>query len=355
MADLLADVRRPSFRYSTVSDAGVRLWDIPRVSARDGRIELSQQAEIRASGELMRAVADGAESHRIKIEYILDAGRSTEQSWPVGVFLSASPETTYGATVASSGVDIYDGTLALRDAIERPLILSTGTLVTVEIERQLTLAGVPSNMIAITASSKTLRSSMAFKAGTKRLTIINQLLDAIDYFSIYCDGDGLYRCEPYLSPLQRGVAWKFRDGENAIFEHPFEVVDDTYSVPNKVIGISRTDGQEPPLVAVQAIQDTSSPFHFNNVGRWRTEVMADVEVTTQADLQKKVDRRILEAGTVARVLTIRHAWVPIGINSVVEFSSDGIEGRFVVFSQSIPLDPRQLVTTKAREVTKWMD
>ena len=69
------------------------------------------------------------------------------------------------------------------------------------------------------------------------------------------------------------------------------------------------------------------------------------------DLQKKVDRRLLEASKVARKVTLRHGWVPITINSVVQLDFAGVEGRFVVTNQSIPLDPKGLVSSTLREVT----
>ena len=80
--------------------------------------------------------------------------------------------------------------------------------------------------------------------------------------------------------------------------------------------------------------------------------MPDLEVTSQAGLQAKVDRRLLEASTVLRKVTIRHGWVPITINSVVTLDIRGVAGRFVVINQNIPLNPRDLVSTTLKEVAQ---
>ena len=349
MQSSLTGFRRPTFRFTSVNAGGTPLGVLPSVWRDEGGLDLSQQATIRGSGDLSRAVADGAISDRIKVEYVLDQDTPHEKAWPLGVYYSASPVTAYNSMVASSSVEIYDGLLVLHeDAIPTPLHLPVGTNPVAEVLYQLTLVGA--NRYAVVQTTKTLKAAMTFKAGTTRLQIINQLLAAADYWAIWCDGDGVYQIQPYVEPAQRPIEWRFLPGRDSIFSADVEVEDDIYAVPNRVIGLSRTTGEEPPLTATATITDTSSPYHFNNLGRWRTEVLEDVDVTEQADLQKKVNRRLLEASTVARKVTLRHGWVPITINSVVYLDAFGVTGRFVVINQAIPFDPKELVTSTLREV-----
>ena len=345
----LTGFRKPTFRYTSVTAGGARLGVLPRVRRDEGQLEFSQQATIRGSGDLSRAVADGAITPRIKVEYVLDEGTPQERAWSLGVYFSASPVTNYANKVASSTVEIYDGLLALHeDAISAALHLPAGTNVVSAVLDQLSEVGA--SRVAVVHSPKALKTATTFKVGTTRLQVVNELLDAIDYFAVWCDGEGVYQIQPYLEPQRRPIEWRFLPGADAIFVDDIEVEDDIYSVPNKVIGISRADGEEPPLTATATITDTSSPFHVNNLGRWRTEVMSDVDVTEQADLQKKVNRRLKEASSVSRKVTLRHGWVPITINSVVYLDVYGVTGRFVVTNQSIPFDPKQLVSSTLREV-----
>lgn len=351
MRSSLTGARRPTFRFTAITGGGASLGGLSRVRRDDGRIELSQQATIRGSGELSRAVADGAISERIKIEYVLDQGTADEQAWGLGVFYSASPVTDYGAGTETSTVEIYDGLLILHeDALAEPLHCPAGADPIAEVLLQLMAVGVSRATVAPT--TKTLREAITFKAGTTRLQVVNALLDAVDYFALWCDGEGVYRVQPYVPPQQRRVEWSFLPGDDSIILDDITVESDTYAVPNRVIGISRTSGEEPALVAEQIVRDPASPFHYDRLGRWRTEVMPDLEVTSQAGLQAKVDRRLLEASTVLRKVTIRHGWVPITINSVVTLDIHGVAGRFVVINQNIPLNPRDLVSTTLKEVAQ---
>lgn len=343
----LTGARKPTLRYTAVNSLGVTLGPIDSIK-RAGSLKLSQQAEIRASGSLDRAVINGAISNLIKIEYVLNEGEDDEHAWSWGVFLSASPRSTFG-TPNNSAVEVYDRTSILsEDALEAPLFLPVGTVITDEVRRQITLSG--GTNLAITQSTKALTTSLSFSPGDSRLKVVNTLLDAADYFAIWCDGQGAFRGEPYREPLERGIAWEFHDDEDSIVDPEWDLDDDTYAVPNKVIAISRTDGTDSPLVAWAAVTDTTSPYHFDNLGHWRADVLKDVEVTTLADLQKKADRRLREASKVSRTLTVDHAWVPLKINDVVHFDVNGITGHFVLINQSLPLDAQELVTSTFQEV-----
>lgn len=350
MSSSLTGPRWPSFRFTSVNANGVNLGRITEVERNEGRLELSQQATIRGSGELSRAIARGAIAERIKVEYVLDEGTADERAWSLGVYFSASPTSTYTSRGNASSVEVYDGLLALdEDALPEPLYCPVGMNPITEVLAQLAIVGA--NRAAVLPTSKTLRSALTFKVGTTRLQVVNALLDAIDYFAIWCDGDGVYRIQPYVEPLMRPVEWRFTDDpDTSIIGDEITVEADTYSVPNRVVGISRTNGEVAPLTAEKTITDTSSPYHHSKLGRWRTEVMQDVEVTDQEDLQKKVDRRLKEASSILRKITLRHGWVPITINSVVTLDALDITGRFTVINQSIPFDPKGLVTSTLREV-----
>ena len=372
MPSSLTGQRWPSFRYVETSPSGVELRVISDVIRDGGRVEFGQQDQIRGSGDLSRPLARAAVGvNSIRIKYVLDAGTPHERSWPVATMMTTSPESDYDSGLATSAVEMYDGTLILvQDAIEGTLFIPANTPVTDEVGMQLRHAGVPGSRIAITGSPKTLAADMSFPPGTTRLKIVNDLLDAIDYFAIFTDGNGVFRAEPYRDPRTRPVAWTFRDGEASVHAYPMRVDDDTYSIPNKVIAISRTDGKEAALVATATITDPTNEYHYDNLGRWRTEVLRDLEVAGQprpedreatqaeldewragvlAELDKRARRRLREAGSVARTVHLQHGWLPIGINDVVELDVAGIRGLFTVISQAIPLDPGKLVTTTLRE------
>lgn len=374
---ILMGERRPSLGVQRVNASGVPIGDtLSQVTRASGRLDWSQQATIRRSGDLTRALVDGAsDAPIIKLWYQLEDPDGSVERWPLGVYHSASPVTDYGSTSPMSRVELYDGLLfPHQDAIDRPLSVPKGANAVEVARQQLRACGIPAVLIAFTPSDKTLRSAITFDVGTTRLSVINTLLDAADYFGLHCDPNGVYTAKPYVRPKDRPIAHIFRADVNAIFSADVVVDDDTYSVPNKVIATTQLDGAEEMLYAVASINDESSPFHVSKLGRWRVDVLSNVQLALEAELaphgateaakdaarlarkreaqrqlQARADRRLADMGSIGRTITVKHAWVPLDINDAVWFDHAGVTGLFVVTNQSIPVDPLELVTTTLKE------
>lgn len=350
MLSSLRGERDASFRYALFTRQGALLGPLDGVMG--GRLEYSAQATIRSAGDLDTVYTRDLEDLWVSIEYVLDAGEAWEQSWPLGRFILATPVEQHNATELMIAAEAYDKMHLLNAArLRNTLVLPAGTVVTDAIRAQLEAVVSPAE-ISLTESAATLSQETVFEPGTTRLKVVNDLLSAIDYAAIYADTSGQFRAAKYRDPKDRGIAWEFHEGEFSIHTPVFEVERDTFNVPNVVVAIQRTDGEEAPLVASVSNTDPDSPFSIPRRGMEITELMEDVEATDLEVLTAKAQRRLNANLEVRRQLTITHAWVPIMPNDVIHFDSDSVTGYFSVVRTEVPLDPEGLSRTDLLEV--WL-
>lgn len=325
-----------------------------------GSIKRNVNTTIRSGGSLSwSGVAPPAWPRiRLRPRYTAELSDGSSVDWPMGVFIPAAPVINWNGTLASADVELFDKLLVLEeDAIDITFSLPAGTVVTDAIRSVIEDAGETHH--SIEDSPETLTSNISWKIGTKKLTIVNELLEAINYFSLWVDEMGTYRGTPYLPPRSRGLSWEFKDDHNGIYDPEFEYDLDTFGKPNKVVLVSQGSGDAEGLVAVSTNTDPDSPISYQargdgtmDGGRWVTRVETGVDATSQEVLQAKADRIIEEAKSLSGTLEIQHALIPLDLNNLVTFRREpaSIDTSGVVRSMEIPCTVGGLVTTVITEV-----
>src|SRR5690606_19344240 len=102
--------------------------------------------------------------------------------------------------------------------------------------------------VAVTDSDSTLTAALTWDAGTSKLTIINDALQAAGYWSLRGDGSGLCRVGPYTNPADRPVAFEFEHGAASVHFPDWSRAQDHTSVPNRFIAVGQGDEDDPPLI-----------------------------------------------------------------------------------------------------------
>ena len=318
-----------------------------------GSLKMDVAKEIRTGGSLNWTGAVKPDWLRMRVQPIYKATLidGTEVEWRRGVYIPAAPKVTWTGDKAVVTVELYDKLLVLsEDKVDHTYSLAAGTVVTTALRTLIESAGETKH--AIVDSTETLATSMVWPIGTTKLRIANDLLAAINYFSLWCDSAGFYRGEPYVIPQKRGAAWDFLDGQECIYEPDFEDDNDYFGVPNKVILISQGDGDTEGLVSVATNEDPDDELSFNNRERWVTVVETGVEATSQAILDELAQRRLESLSQVASTITLKHALVPLDLNNLVNFRRTPalLEFRAVVQEMTIPCVPGKLATAIIRKV-----
>lgn len=289
--DPMTSHRAEKWRFDLLNNQDALVSSLIGVTG--GTFEFNVNAAIRGGGSISyHGPAVNWNQHRIQPWYRVEsAGEVVE--WPLGVFLVATPSSKHTDAGIEAGLSLYDKTLILdQDKTPTSYTVSKGANVIAAVRTVLSQAGQART--AIEGSSQTLAKALVWPAGTSCLRIINDLLEAANYFSIWVDGEGVFRAEPYLPPADRGRAFAFEDNDKSIYSADFTNDFDTFEVPNRVVVIGQSEGDtEAPTATVT---DTSSgPFSFSARGRWITRVEEGVEATDAGTLTS-IARRFLSEG-----------------------------------------------------------
>lgn len=288
-------------------------------------------------------------SSRVKIWY-REASSSTV--WPMGVFLISVPRMDYDdeTDMLDCQVAIIDKLAVLdQDAVDGSFSLAAGVNVTRAVKDLILSAG--ESRMSVTDSDHTLSSGRVWEAGTTKLRVINDLLDSINYWALWADGDGFYRTSPYIEPKDRPVSFEFNYGDTSIHLPSWTKEQDWFEVPNKVVLVTHGDDEEPALIGTATNTDPSSPYSYpSRGGRWIVLTETGVEAVDQATITAMARRRLTEASSKVTNLDVTHAVANLWPNDRVRFSTPVYTGTATVSSYSVDLHPGSLVEATWREV-----
>lgn len=305
-----------------------------------GLLESSIHADIRSSASLRIRLTEEIDwlTHRVRISYILD-GVTT----PLLTGLAAvTDETTDAAAGVELQLDLYDKTSILaEDGYGQAYAVPAGAnLIDAAIA---VIASTGETTIAIPTSAATTATGIVWPADTSKLRIVNDLLTAAGYFTVWCDGLGWYRSEPYTPPAGRPLRFEFDTAATDPYLPTLARTYDPYKVPNRVRIVGKTDGAAEPLMAEATDERPENPFSQLNRGFWRTHVEIDVETT---DIAAWAARRLAELQQVYEAHEVTHPWMPATLNDAGRF-----RGRLAVIQkQRQRLAVGGLVTSALRTV-----
>ena len=348
-----------SWTWRLINRAGSYVGDLDGVEG--GSLNLNVFADTRGTGSLTwSGWLDEMPNWRdvlVQPVYTATLLDGSTVSWPMGVYLCTSPSTghSFGGLVTVE-VALYDQTLRLRRAkLTNTWGVPAGTNVVHQI-RALFAEYAPIVRHALEDSSETLRNSMVWEPGTPILRVMNDLADAAGMFALWADADGLVRTSPYVRPQDRPRVWVFTEGVESVHEENVTHDRDDFDVPNRVTGISRTDGEDEPALRFQLTLDEIDPAHplaFVRTGEWVDRFESEVEATSMEVLAQRVERWLREGISVTSTATLTHAPLPLALQERTAINSGGL---FIpsatVQSIDIPCAPGEDWTTTLRGVAE---
>ena len=154
----------------------------------------------------------------------------------LGTFLVSTPSSTFENISESLEVTCYSTLWLLKaDKTDKRYYISKGTNAVNEVRRILNdRFSRYSNMLV--DSDKTTSVDKEYEIGTPYIEIINDLLDCINYTSLYVDAEGTYIAKPYVLPKDREVEFTYNEDDvNNILETSCKSELDLFNVPNKFV------------------------------------------------------------------------------------------------------------------------
>lgn len=341
--------RQESYRGEILDQDDRLIRDLTEMTG--GSLEQNSNRKIRGGGSVDLTFHGDSEIDwglsRFKFYYSAEG-----QEWPLGVFLVEAPEDDHDddRDTVDVTVTLLDKLAVLdQDAVPSSYSLDKGALITEAVRGLIESAG--EDKIALTASGKTLPHGKVWDAGTSKLEIVNELLDMINYFALWVDGNGVYQAQPYVPPERRAIKHTFQSGEFALQSPGWSRKQDWFQVPNRVIMTSRSTQDEPAYVATAENLDPDSKFSYPRRGyRWITMVKDGVEVADQEELQAKASRQLRDSSTKVTNLSVDHAQIDLWPNDLVELVNPHYSGLATVTGYSFNLEHGSLVSATWREV-----
>lgn len=325
-----------------------------------GSLEFSIHTEVRSAGSITVDNPQSVDWHRVRLrvqyEFTDESGQRHVE--PQGVFLPTTPSVRHTATGTVADVDIYDKMVLLAtEAVASTWSVDRNTKVSTAVSAVLATLGEDDNMITPDPEDDvSVSSPMTWPPGTLKLRIINDILAAANFFSIWADGDGRWRLDRYVAPASRGVSWTHEAGQNAIFIDEFTHEEDGWAVPNVVIIVGRPpDDETAAPFAVARNDNPNDPYSTVGRGREITLTEEDQDATSETVLGQIAARRLLDVSSVLSTYEIQHAWIPQELNSVTRLivPKRGVNATCVVQKQAWSWDADgvpSLVSSTLREV-----
>ncbi len=278
----------------------------------DGEVNFKNLAQIKRGGRFLIK-----ESQEIPIDWLNDRiqpfimykipNSNTWLEWSQGIYLLSSPKRRSTGNSIIRDVEAYDLLQILSDEkIDERLLYPSGKKYTDAIKELIT--GCKIYNMHITNSDKELRSDKEFEIGTSKLSIINQLLEEINYTSLWTDHNGFFTAKPYILPSYRNKDYEYHDNEISIINGIEEEMD-TFNIPNKFIVISSNPDNE-PLVSIYTNDKASSPTSTVNNKRLIVDKRKVNDIADQESLDAYTKRIAEEASNIYGHVAFNTAIMP---------------------------------------------
>lgn len=267
----------------------------------------------------------------------------------LGVFVMTTPDTARGEDPISYNVIGFDLLHLLQDGPGDTYVIEAGVTYLAAVQSVLTASGAGATVqLDGTLQSTTIPAQMVWllnsQSASSWLRIINDLLGAIDYRSLWVDQDGNFRSSPYVTPSSRAIEWVFNTSNpstNLVGPKPV-LSSDVWGSRNwwKFIRKGMTTK---PTVANGGI------YIVENFADGRTSQAALgrvvkapaqwLEAVDGASLISQGDRIVRDNQAISRQFDITAGPLPIAQHyDVVEFTDAGESDKCQVTSWTIPLN-----------------
>jgi hypothetical protein len=269
----------------------------------------------------------------------------------LGVFLLSTPEQSEsddGTLIRE--VEAYDQTVILKNyKVSGKYLIAGGTLFTDALKTILNAAGI--TRINIAPSTLVTPADREWDGGTTALEIANDLLKAMNYWSIWFDEEGWATSSPYVLPDQAASEYTYSDDNQSVIARPVKRKLDLFDIPNQWVFYTSEAGSAVPLRSVYTNSSASS--QLSTVNRGMTIVdYRQVEAADQATLDGLVQRAAVDAMQVFETVSWQSWLQPMHAHMdsyTLVYSGMGINGKYRETSWSMDLRANGVMTHDCRK------
>ena len=258
----------------------------------------------------------------IKPWYCLTVNGTTYEI-PLGHYMLLSPNQNSYCGLVNRVIIGYDLLKALDQ--DKTIVSQTfeeGTNVVEAIEDLLDTVGTWVKY-QIEPNDETLGEDVSYEVGRSKLFIINSLLNMINYYPLWVNGNGIYKGIPW-SPTPN-IAHEFIDNDTSLYEDNVNLDIDYSNGYNRVkVIVNQLQEDTEPLEAVLDMEDEGledHPFSYTNIGRYVTQIFQS-EAVTQDYVDLRARRELRKMLEIEEAVSYNHAFVTPRLDDGIPWQGD---------------------------------
>ena len=281
--------------------------------------------------------------------YLIIDGRE----YPVGVYMIGTRETQSDEHgISLDQIEAYDRALKLRQKkTETRLHIDAGTKYLDAIGNLLQDAGI--KMVVADEASDTIATDREdWEIGTEYLTIINALLNEINFASLWFDLDGNARLERYAAPTSSNVDHEYREGRYSILREEYTKKMDIFDAPNVfIVTVANPDSTE----AMTATGVNDNPLSaLSTISRGRRILATPLKldnIASQTALQQYADNLAIKSMLATEQTTFYTMLNPVhGVGDVIALYNGDLRGIYKETGWTMQLKAGQKMKHTAKKV-----
>jgi hypothetical protein len=298
----------------------------------------------------------------IKVWYNLTTN-GVNYRYPIGVYMLSTPAKKYDGKLYSRDIQAFDLLLALeQDTTITSQSFSAGTNVVTAVTALINSVGTWVNL-NIEPCTDVLGEDVSYELGKSKLFIINSLLNMINYYPLWCTGNGVYKSIPWVDNYN--VAYEFLDDNESLYESDLSINIDYSDIYNRVVIINnQLQSDTPPLYKVWTLEDedlASHPFSYTSIGRYVTKKF-DSDAVSQGYVDLRARRETLKMLELEESIDYRHAFVSCREDDGLPWHGDcyrfrnnvlGVDSLYLINSQRIDLKTGTTVQSVIKRVRSF--
>ena len=247
---------------------------------------------------------------------------------PMGRFAPAT--VTFGSVDGKRQVQVeaYDRCWRVESTRSEKLVhLAAGTNYIDAIKTLLARSGI-SLVLATPCASVLSTDREDWNLGESTLTIVNQLLDEINYKSLWFDAAGFAVLEPKSRVTAENIVRSYDAGNSKLLMHDrVSAQMDLYNAPNVFLCVCSNPGGAAPMCARAENNNPASPLSIIRRGRRIAQTYKIRNIADQAALQEYADLLCQDSMLLGTTVEISTAPMPgCGVDDVVALVHPDMEG-----------------------------
>lgn len=281
-------------------------------------------------------------------------------SFPMGTFMLMNPNKKSDGKIINRPIQGYDLLLALdQDKTLTSTAYTAGSNIVDLIETLINSVGTWAKY-DIVDSTEILAENVNYELGKSKLFIVNSLLNMINYYPLWCDGNGIYRGIPWNENIN--ITHSFIDNQFSLYESGIDMALDYTGLYNRVVIINNQLKEDTaPLYKVWTLEDenlASHPFSYTSIGRYVTKIFQS-EAVSQSYVDLRARREILKMLEFEESINYNNVFVPSRPSDGLPWQGDGyrfkntllnVDSIYKIESLSIPLSAGGLVNSKIKRI-----